>query len=56
MDPLYPRIPSLGSMLTFETMRDPNAASTSDAEQFAHAMQASGVTAIHNTFTENPKE
>jgi len=56
-NPFYPRIPSLGSLLTFGTVHNDVAPVVqSDAEQFSHAMQASGVTAIHNAFTEDPKE
>jgi hypothetical protein len=56
-DPLYPRIPSLRSVLTFGTIyNDAAPVVQSDVEQFTHAMEASGVTAIRNTFTEDPKE
>jgi hypothetical protein len=56
-DPMYPRIPSLGSVLTFGTMRDTDAAPTihGDNEQFVQAMQQRGVRAIHNAQPEEPQ-
>jgi hypothetical protein len=56
-DLLYRRIPSLGSVLTFGTVHNDVApAVQGDAEQFALAMKASGVTAVRDTLAEDRKE
>jgi hypothetical protein len=52
-DPMYPRVPSLRSMITFG-VNDPNAPPTipTEEEQFLHAMSRRGVTAIQDDKSE----
>jgi len=58
MDPLYPRIPSIGCLLAFGTILDPDVA-PADQPNPKHStttMQASVTTANHDAFAEDHPE